>query len=115
MKIQTLLLWLVLVASYLARPAWAEVPDEAVWVDVRSPAETASGHLQQAVLIPFDGIEAGVAELQLDKGTPIYLYCASGGRAANAKVRLEAIGFTDVTNVGGFDDAQALVGASPEG
>lgn len=113
MKRKSVLLWLVLAACSLIQSAWAEVPADAVWIDVRSPAETASGHLQQAVLIPFDGIEAGVAELQLDEGTPIFLYCASGGRAANARVRLEAIGFTDVTNVGGFDDAQALVGASP--
>tara|TARA_R110002049_G_scaffold304349_3_gene499473 strand:+ start:288 stop:635 length:348 start_codon:yes stop_codon:yes gene_type:complete len=113
MNITAVLLWLVLAVYSLTQPAWADVSADAVWIDVRSPAETASGHLPQAELIPFDGIEVGVAELQLNKHTPIYLYCASGGRAENAKGRLEAIGFTEVTNVGGLDDAQKLIGASP--
>ncbi|CAA0125438.1 Thiosulfate sulfurtransferase PspE [Halioglobus japonicus] len=112
MKSKPLLQWLAVVVYFACQPAWAELSPNAVWIDVRSPAETASGHLQQAVLIPFDGIEAGVAGLQLGKDTPIYLYCAFGGRAENAKGRLEAQGFTDVTNVGGLDDAEKWASAA---
>ena len=110
---KSVMLWLTLVVYCICQPAWAEVPADAVWIDVRSPSETASGHLQQAFLIPSDGIEAGVAQQQLSKDTPIYLYCAVGGRAEKAKVRLEALGYADVTNVGGLEDAQKLAGASP--
>ena len=104
--------WLALVILCIYHPAWAEVPADAVWIDVRSPTEYASGHLQQATLIPFDGIEAGVARLQLSKDTPIYLYCAVGGRAEKAKQRLEALDYTNVTNVGGLEDARKLAVSS---
>jgi phage shock protein E len=100
-------------------PLRSETADEAVWIDVRTPTEYASGHLLQARLIPFDGIEAGVAALQLDKDTPIYLYCAVGGRAEVAKQRLQARGFSKVTNAGSLENARRLYAESqkegPEG
>ena len=113
MKHTSVMLKLALIVYCICQPVWAEVAADAVWIDVRSPSETASGHLQQAILIPVGGIEAGVAQLQLGKDAPIYLYCAAGGRAENAKGRLEALGSTGVTNVGGLEDAQKLAGASP--
>ncbi len=88
----------------------AQIPDNAVWIDVRSPFEYAMGHLPQATRIPLDDIAAGVAELHLARDTPIYLYCAVGGRAGKAKVRLEAAGYTNVTNAGGLEDARQLAG-----
>lgn len=100
--------WLTFLILCSCLPARAELPANAVWIDVRTPSEYASGHLQQAVLIPFDGIEAGIAQLQLPKDTPIYLYCAVGGRAEKAKQRLDALDYTNVTNVGGLADARAL-------
>ena len=112
MEKKSVMLWLTLFGYCICQPAWAEVPADAVWIDVRSPSETARGHLPQAVLIPFDGIEAGMVQRQLRKDTPIYLYCAGGGRAENAKGRLEMLGYSDVTNVGGLDDAQKLTGAA---
>ncbi|MCB1687347.1 MAG: rhodanese-like domain-containing protein [Halioglobus sp.] len=105
-------LWLTLVVYCIFQPAWAEEAADVVWIDVRTPAEYASGHVPQAILIPFDGIEAGVAQRQLSKDTPIYLYCAAGGRAEKAKERLEALGYTEVTNVGGLKDAEKLAGAA---
>ena len=86
-----------------------ELPADAVWIDVRTPAEYEQGHLEQARLIPFDGIQAGVAGMQLAKDTPIFLYCAVGGRAEKARQSLLAQGYTNVVNVGGLDDARALL------
>jgi len=91
--------------------AKAEIPENAVWIDVRSPAEFSQGHLSNATLIPYDGIEKGIAGLKLAKDTPIYLYCAVGGRAEKAKQRLEAIQYSNVTNVGGLGDARKLIAA----
>ena len=108
MTVKHALRWLLIFTLWGALPGRAEVPAKAVWIDVRTPTEYASGHLQQAVLIPFDGIEAGVARLQLAKDTPIYLYCAVGGRAGKAKQRQDALDYTNVTNVGGLADARAL-------
>lgn len=101
----TLLFWL-----FNASAAQAQLPADAVWIDVRTPTEYASGHLPQAQLVPFDKIEVGVAKLGLEKGTPIYLYCAAGGRAEKARQSLQALGYTNVTNAGGLDDARQLSG-----
>ena len=103
---------LLMCLSLAAAPLWAEngVPQDAVWIDVRSPQEYASGHLPGATLIPFDGIEVGVSRLGLAKDTPIYLYCAVGGRAEVARQRLLAMDFRNVSNVGGLGDARRLRG-----
>lgn len=93
-------------------PLRSETAGEAVWIDVRTPTEYASGHLQQARLIPFDGIEAGVSALQLDKDTPIYLYCAVGGRAEVARQRLQALGYSKAINAGSLENARRLYAES---
>ena len=90
-------------------------PPGAVWIDVRSEEEYARGHLEQAPRIAHDEIETGIAELALDKDTPIYLYCAVGGRADMAKSRLEALGYTNVNNAGGLEDARRLLASSRDG
>ena len=94
----------------LTGAVWAELPKDAVWIDVRTPGEYAEGHIEGATLIPYDGIEAGINELSLDKDTPVYLYCGSGGRAGIAKEALERQGYTQVTNAGGLQDALVLTG-----
>lgn len=105
--------WLLLAsAAFGAAASLGQVPSDAVWIDVRSPAEFAEGHLTQAKLIPFNGIEVGVAALDLPTDAPIYLYCAVGGRAEVARLRLRARGYSNVINVGGLDDARKLAGVS---
>lgn len=103
----TILLWL-----FEASAAQAQLPADAVWIDVRTPAEYATGHLPQAELIPFDSIEVGVAKLDLATDTPIYLYCAVGGRAEMAKQSLQALGYSNVTNAGSLEGARQMAGAA---
>ena len=100
--------WLLCLIMLGTAQVRAELPAEAVWIDVRTPAEYASGHLEQATLIPFDGIEAGVAALNLSKDTPIYVYCAVGGRAEKAKQSLEAQDYSQVINVGSLENARKV-------
>ena len=109
MKLNYKNLTLGLITLMLSAIATAELPANAVWIDVRTPAEYEQGHLAEAALIPYDGIEKGIAALNLPKNTPIYLYCAVGGRAEKAKQALEAVNYSAVTNVGGLADAQKLV------
>ena len=99
---------LLAIALLGATFSWAQVPSNAVWIDVRSAGEFQSGHLEGATHIPWDGIEKGVAEMDLEKSRPIYLYCGSGGRAERARSRLQAAGFSAVVNAGGLADAKAL-------
>lgn len=102
---------LAVVISVGTPSAFADDPAEAVWIDVRTPAEYADGHLAGAHSIPFDGIEKGVTRLRLDKDQVIYLYCAVGGRAEVARQRLQAIGYTRVINAGGLEAARATQAA----
>ena len=99
---------LMAIALLGATVGWAQVPADAIWIDVRSGGEFQSGHLEGATHIPWDGIEKGVNELGLEKSRPIYLYCGSGGRAERARSRLQAAGFSAVVNAGGLADAKAL-------
>ena len=99
------LLWGFLISAGVA----AQVPADAVWIDVRTSEEFAGGHLEGAHHIPYDGIETGILALDLEPDTPIYLYCRSGGRAGMAKDSLERKGYANVTNVGGLENARDLV------
>ncbi len=76
---------------------------KALVVDVRTPAEFASGHHPRAVNIPVDEVDRRLAEFG-DKKKPVVLYCQSGNRSGRAKQTLEAAGFTAVTNAGGYRD-----------
>ncbi len=67
-------------------------------VDVRSPQEHQQHVLPGSVNIPLPVITR--AFKQLDKETPVLLYCASGQRSGAARRILEACGFTTVHNVG---------------
>lgn len=89
--------------------AWAA--DEALWIDVRSPEEYASGHLEGAINIPYRQIATSIAQVAPDKTRRIRLYCAIGVRAQMAKYALEAQGYERVTNEGGYE---ALRGAATD-
>jgi len=72
------------------------------WIDVRSPGEYATGHLDSAVNIPHREIADRIAEVTQDHAAEIHLYCASGGRAELARKALMDMGYTNVTNDGGY-------------
>ena len=75
-------------------------------LDVRTQQEYAVGHVPGAVNIPLDGLSDAVRSGQLDRFRDlqrmICVICASGGRSAQATVRLTRVfGFSDVVNVAG--------------
>ena len=67
-------------------------------VDVRTPQEFQQHALPGSVNIPLPVIQQALK--QLDKETPVLLYCASGQRSGTAKRVLEACGFSTVHNLG---------------
>jgi len=101
---------LVLVCLLATARLLAQVPDNAVWIDVRTPEEYAGGHLGGALSIPLGGIEAGVRGRNLPLDTPIYLYCGSGYRSGLGLKRLQILGYTQVVNAGSLEDARKLAG-----
>lgn len=63
----------------------------AIVVDVRSPGEFASGHLEGSINIPLQSIGNKANELK-KKNKPVILCCASGMRSGSATSLLKAQG-----------------------
>jgi rhodanese-related sulfurtransferase len=69
-------------------------------LDVRTPAEYASGHIAGAQNIDWENPSSFSAEIaKLDKTKEYIVYCRSGNRSVQASKYLEAQGFTNVSNV----------------
>jgi len=78
-------------------------------VDVRTPAEFESSHLDGALNFELDELRE-VAD-EVPRSRPIIVHCKSGFRAHLALRILREKGFTDVRNVtGGYDMIEALGG-----
>ena len=76
----------------------------ALLVDVRTPEEFSTGHVEGAINIPHTDVEQRVLEFGASKGREIVLYCRSGNRSGLAKASLEALGYTKVFNAGAYED-----------
>ena len=79
--------------------------DEPLIVDVRSLEEVKTVIIQDAIHIEWTQIDEEINNIDITKDKPIYLYCRSGNRSGKAAVMLEKIGFTNVINAGGIDEA----------
>jgi rhodanese-related sulfurtransferase len=70
-------------------------------VDVRTPEEFASGHIEGAVLIDFYDTDFGERIGKLDKNKPVMVYCAAGGRSGSTAEKLNKMGFKKVYDLDG--------------
>jgi phage shock protein E len=86
------------------------IAEGAVVVDVRTAEEFEGGNLPTATNLPIDQFPQAIAQIDTlvsgDKSKPVVVYCATGGRAAKAKQALDAAGYTNVVNGGGYDDLE---------
>ena len=72
-----------------------------VLLDVREADEYADGHIFGSVNMPLstlDGVEITIP----DRDTPVFIYCLSGARSAQAVSRLRKMGYRQVVNIGGI-------------
>ncbi len=76
------------------------IKNGAIVVDVRTKAEYQGGHVKGSLNIPLNNLSNHYSKL--DKTKPIITCCASGIRSSQAKSILEANGFTEVYNGGGW-------------
>ena len=83
-----------------------KLPDNAVLLDVRQADEFNAGHIDGAVLVPHDTIAEKIGAVVPDKNTPVYVYCRSGRRSAIAVEAMKKLGYTDLTDLGGMDEAE---------
>ncbi len=88
-----------------------EVGANTVIIDVRTPEEYATGHLEGAVNIDWEGEFTSVIG-QLPTDGDYLLYCRSGNRAGQAKAFMDAAGFSNVTNLGSVQEASNATGIS---
>lgn len=79
----------------------ALVKQGAVILDVRSKGEYAGGHIRGSVNIPVDQLNNNTGRFS-DKNKVIITCCASGNRSGMAKRILNAKGYTQVYNGGGW-------------
>ena len=54
-------------------------------------------------------IELLVFNFVKDKNTPVFVYCLSGGRSAQAANKLKQMGFTEVNNIGGINSYKGVI------
>ena len=75
----------------------AEAQDPAAYaaiIDVRTPEEWATGHLEGAVRIGIADADFAQQIDTLDKSADYYIYCRSGNRAGQAIEYMKSAGFT---------------------
>ena len=81
------------------------INDGAVLVDVRTIEEYDEKHIGGALSLPLDNItEESVGEVISSKETEVIVYCKSGKRSAEAKKKLESIGYTNVYDLGSMSN-----------
>jgi len=84
--------------------------NNAFLIDVRTPGEYKSGHIDGATNIDFNQIDQmKVAFEKLDHNQPMLIYCAAGGRSNKTRILMAEMGFTQVyelsTGMSGWDAA----------
>ena len=77
--------------------------DNATIIDVRTPQEFASGHIDGAKNVPLDALQQSLEEIK-GMQKPIVAYCQSGNRSGMAVAILKQYGISDAINGGGIDD-----------
>lgn len=79
---------------------------QAVVIDVRTPSEYAEKHVSGAINIDHTLIATEIEKLKLAKDEKIILYCRSGRRSGIALDALRKLGYQNVENYGGLEEAQ---------
>lgn len=86
------------------------VPASATIIDVRTAEEFASGHLEGAVNLDLTSGRLEAELPSLDPSATYFVYCRTGNRSATATALMVDAGFTEVTDLGGVEDAAASTG-----
>jgi len=79
----------------------AEPPAGLTILDLRTPEEFASGHIEGATMIDFYAPDFRDRLEELDPTQPYLIYCRSGNRSSQTRAILEDLEFADVADVDG--------------
>ncbi|MCL1990793.1 MAG: rhodanese-like domain-containing protein [Defluviitaleaceae bacterium] len=80
------------------------VEEGAALIDVRSPSEFTSGHIEGALNLPLNQIETLIVAQFPAKDTLIVLYCQTGFRSSQAIRLLTNLGYTHVYDMGAMSN-----------
>ena len=83
------------------------ISDDYLIIDVRTQEEFQSGHIDNASNIQWQNI--AIIQEKITKDRKIYLYCRSGNRSQKATDILIELGYRDVLNIGGLEEAAILL------
>ena len=78
-----------------------KVNKDILLIDVRTPGEYASGHVENSVNIDFRASNFKDLIGQLDKNQDVYVYCKVGGRSGSAAKMMEDMGFNKIYDLKG--------------
>lgn len=81
-----------------------------VVLDVRNPAEYASGHIQGSTNLDIHGKDFQTKLGEMDKNQPYLVHCAVGMRSAKACTVMSTLGFKNVYDLKGGLDAWKKAG-----
>ena len=70
-------------------------------IDVRTPEEYSEGHINGAKNVNWNSSNFASELNQLDRNTPLFLYCLSGGRSGNAMLKAKDMGFKKIYGLNG--------------
>ncbi|URC12997.1 thioredoxin domain-containing protein [Flavobacterium sp. B183] len=70
-------------------------------LDVRTPEEFESNHIDNAVNVNWNGDDFEAKVAAYDKSKPVFVYCLSGGRSKKAAAKLNELGFTTIYELEG--------------
>jgi len=89
-----------------------ELSEDTVIIDVRTPAEFASGHLDGAVNIDVQSPDFAAQIMELDPNGDYFVYCRSGNRSGQAIAQMNQMGFNgeNLANGGSVQNASDLSG-----
>lgn len=95
-----------LVGKEISCSQYQEIKDkysDSFLIDVRTLEEYNDYHLDDAVNIPVDNILSIEEKIDVEKDTPLIVYCRSGSRSLEAMNMLMEAGFTNVYNLGSIN------------
>jgi len=78
-----------------------KVNKDILLIDVRTPGEYASGHLENSVNIDYKADNFKELIAALDSNQDVYVYCKVGGRSNNAAKIMKKMGFKKIYDLEG--------------
>jgi rhodanese-related sulfurtransferase len=79
-------------------------------IDVRTPAEFATGHLEGALNIDVQSPDFAAQINELDPDATYFIYCRSGNRSGQAIAQMSNMGFANMSNGGSVQEASTSTG-----